>query len=52
MPKIKPIALCGEEYIEVRKVKWDELWHAYYKRPNGKLTYDRVDKQTAMRIIS
>jgi len=35
---------------EVRKVKWDELWHVIYKIGKG-ITWDRVNKVTAMRIV-
>lgn len=38
-------------YIEVRKVKWDGLWHAIKeKRDNGNDLYDRVEEAEAIRI--
>lgn len=37
-------------YIEVRKVKWDQLWHAIWKTTNGRISWDRVTPQEAMRI--
>ena len=35
----------------VRKVKWDDLWHILYSM-SGKDTWDRVDKKTAMYVVS
>lgn len=48
--KIKPQASNGAEYKEVRKVKFDEAWHAYYDTYDGKESYDRVDESTALYI--
>ena len=39
----------GHKILEVRKAKGDQLWHLVYKY-NGRLTYDRVDRKTALRI--
>ena len=50
MPKIKPQAETGQEYTEVRKVSWDEMWHLCYTNYKGQPTYDRVDKQTALAL--
>ena len=50
MPKIKPQNATGQEYTEVRKVSWDKCWHLYYERSNGELSYDRVNKKTALNI--
>lgn len=51
--KIKPQTQAGEEYTEVRKVSWDMLWHVYYiTRSSRRLTYDRVDKKTALNIAN
>jgi hypothetical protein len=49
-PKIRPQSATGEEYIELRKVSWDEMWHLVYKTSKGKLTWDRVNKQTALAL--
>ena len=48
--KIKPQASNGAEYKEIRKVKFDDMWHAYYDTYDGKESYDRVDKSTALFI--
>ena len=51
MAKIKPTAANGAEYREIRKVRWDELWHLCYFDNEGVLTWDRVDKETALALI-
>lgn len=38
-----------KKYIGVRKMKWDQLWHALFK-VNGKETWDRVSKERALEI--
>jgi hypothetical protein len=35
--------------IEVRKVRWDMLWHIVY-RWGKRITYDRVTKAKALRV--
>jgi len=40
----------GNEIIEVRKVRWDMLWHVVYFTASGKLTWDRVTKAEAIRV--
>lgn len=35
----------------IRKMKWDALWHVMYKTRDGKETWDRVDKKTAMYVL-
>lgn len=41
------------DYIEVRKVKWDRLWHAAFIPVNGRVvSWDRVTKKTALKIAS
>lgn len=43
--------IAGLENIEgIRKVKWDALWHVMY-RWGSRDTWDRVTKQTAMRVM-
>lgn len=52
MSKVKMETMVGQKYTEVRKVKWDMLWHACYGG-NGydKITgWDRVSKRTALAI--
>lgn len=39
------------EYCGVRKMVWDELWHAIYKDKDGNECYDRVNLKTARKII-
>jgi hypothetical protein len=38
-----------DKYYGVRKVAWDQLWHALYVS-NGRETWDRITKQQADRI--
>ena len=52
IPKIKPQASNGAEYKEIRKVKFDSMWHAYYDTYDGKESYDRVDRSTALYIAN
>lgn len=39
-----------KEYTEVRKVKWDALWHAVWITPDGREAWDRVSPLAALRI--
>ncbi len=51
MPKkIKPKTFFGQEYVEVRKVNYDECWHLCYEKADGTRDYERVDKKTALAI--
>lgn len=50
---IRNHSLSGEPYTMVRKVRWDECWHACWETNiNGKkvLNWDRYDKETALEI--
>lgn len=40
-----------ENITEIRKVKWDELWHIVYMFGKGE-TYDRVTKEEALALES
>jgi len=41
----------GHRYVGVRKVKWDQLWHALYQTDSFRFTWDRVSRQQARYII-
>jgi hypothetical protein len=38
------------KYYGVRKINWDQLWHALFKRKDGSESYDRVSKDEALKI--
>ena len=37
-------------YIGIRKMKWDQLWHALWETSAGNKTWDRVTREQAMYI--
>ena len=39
-------------YHGVRKVEWDNLWHALYKNRSGRDTWDRVTPKRAREIFA
>ena len=52
---IRTHSLSGKPYIMVRKVDWDECWHACWRDTvNGidVLNWDRYDKDTAWKIAN
>jgi hypothetical protein len=38
------------QYVEVRKVKWDALWHAVFLNVKGQESWDRVERNVALRL--
>ena len=52
MAKIKPQNSFGDEYTQVRKVSWDDLWHLCWGENSEIEGWDRVDKETALNIAS
>jgi hypothetical protein len=38
------------KYIEVRKVKWDALWHAVFINSKGETSWDRVSRAEALKL--
>ncbi len=37
-------------YYGIRKVSWDQLWHALFRTDDGRESWDRVTKQEALKI--
>lgn len=35
-------------YIGVRKMKWDQLWHALYKTKDGREDWNRISRVDAL----
>lgn len=36
----------------VRKVSWDRLWHALYRKGDGRVTWDRKTQEEALAIVA
>jgi hypothetical protein len=38
------------KYHTIRKVAWDQRWHALYRTRGGRETYDRIPRRQALLI--
>jgi len=39
------------EYYGVRKVNWDQLWHALFRTEDGEESWDRVTREQALNLV-